>query len=134
MVGVYLGDFVHDVAIGDKEVEVAVVVVVEKIGAKAQRFVAILGQAGALGDVVELSLPIVTVQGISLLGKVGHKNILQPVVVPIPELHPHASFGQAVLVVAPSGVEADLGKAVPLVLVEKVHSAIVGHVHVGVAV
>ena len=79
-------------------------------------------------------MPIVAVQGIGLLGKVGHKNILQSVVVPIPELHSHASFGQAILVVASSGVEADLGKAILLVLVEKVHRAVVGHINVGVAV
>ena len=121
-------------AVGGEQVEVAVVVVVEELGAKAEGPVRGIGQPQALGGDGELALAVVAVEGIGFKGEVGDEEVEIAIVVVVAKIDAHARVGVPVLVVASAGNQADFGEGAVLVGVEEVHGAVVSHVDVGVAV
>ena len=131
---IHFRNAVDDVAVGCEEVEVAVVVVVEKLGAKAEGSIRGIGQPEALGGNGELALAIVAVEGVGLKGEVGDEKVGVAIAVVVAKIDAHTGVGVSVLVVTRTGNQADLGEGAVLVGVEEVHGAVVGYVDVGVAV
>ena len=85
------GDLVLYVPVGHVQIEVAVVVVVEKVRPKAEEAVARIGQPSRGRHILEEN-PFIAVEGIGLVGKIGDKQVKVAVVVVIPKIHSHAGF------------------------------------------
>ena len=123
------------VAIGRKEVLIAVVVKVEKPCAPSHLGNALRRNARYEGYVEKKSTALIFVQGIVLAFKVGDKNIEVPIVVVIADRRAHAPLFGAVAAIGHARAEALIDKgSVALILVQIVGSRVVGDENIGPAI
>ena len=113
-------------AVDDKEVEPAVVVVVEELGAPANIRQARRGGSGSEGHVDKVLAAFVAVEDVVLLGEVAHEQVQMTVVAKIAHGHAHAPLLTAVLADRDPERKRDLlERAVAEVAVEKVRVCVV---------
>ena len=128
-------DFVFDVAVGDKNVGPAVVVVVEEETAKTQR-----DQGGAADFrprrfIHEQPVALVVIERKHLVGEVGDDDAGMAGAVVVGGVHAHAGAGHAIFAEGDSRRDALLLKgSVVLVQVQLVGLRVVGQQNVGPAV
>ncbi|HEU4401055.1 MAG TPA: hypothetical protein VFT43_03015 [Candidatus Polarisedimenticolia bacterium] len=128
-------DVVDDVAVGDEQVEMAVVVGIEEEGPEAESQERRAAHPRAEGAVREDAAAVVVVELVGLLRQVGHEEVEAAVVVVVGHVGPHAGLRQAVLGERHAGQLADLLEgAVAAVAPEEVRRVVVGDVEVLVAV
>ena len=124
-----------DGAIGDEEIERAVVVVVDPVGAEAGAGRGRRRQAGARPRVLEVPLAVVGVEREGLADDVGDEQILVAVEIEIARCDPHAAFGIPFEVDRRARQQAIVDeRAVPAIDPELVGRGVVGDVEVGPAV
>ena len=82
-----------EVAIGDEDVEPAVVVAVEEGGAEAEERPHDAVEPGAGGGVGEEPAAVVAVEGVDVLREIGHEEVEVAVVVVVAAVHTHAGLG-----------------------------------------
>ena len=103
-------------AIGNEEVDVGVVVIVEPIGTKADVQKTGLGHACGERDIGKNALPLVVIEGVGLQVQVGDNDVQPPIAIEICRVGTHPRFGLAILVVAHTGQQGVVEKgAVTLV-------------------
>ena len=123
-----------DVAVGDEEVRVAVVVDVGEHGSPAEG-VGVDGKAGGVGLVGESAVGLGTVKGGGVVGEVGLEEIEAAVGVVVGGGGAHAGLLAAVLVEGGTDVGGDVGEgAVVIVAIEDGRGGVAGDVDVGPAV
>ena len=121
-------------AVGDVNVEVAVVVDVEQLGAEPERQEA-GAEPGLLRDVFEQAVAAVLVERVQLLGEVGDEQLGKAVAIDVAAVDAHARLRLAVDVEADAGGIGDvLEGAVAVVAIEEIAHEIVGDVDVDVGV
>jgi hypothetical protein len=124
-----------DVAVDHEEVEPAVVVVVEKAVAPADKGNGGLGDSGLVADVGKARVAVVVVEHLIVVAKVGDEKIEQAVVLVVARGNAHGGDLAAVLVQREARrVALVVEGAVALVDVEKVGLGVVAHQQVGLAV
>src|ERR1039458_3563479 len=117
---------VGDVTVGAEDVQTAVVVEVEQLGAERQRQKARL-QSGFEGHVLELQFAQVAVQRVVLARKGGEEDVGKAVAVKIGDLGSHAGHRLAVHIeTGARGVRNVLERAVALVAVKEIAHAVIG--------
>ena len=122
-------------AIGDKEIAVAVVVDIDKARAPRQIGYAALAQASEKGLIDKGTVAEVFVERIGLPLEVGDKEIGKTIVVVIAHIDAHPRLDIAVLVVGGTGQQALFGEAARAVVdIEEVQGLVVGQVEIGIAV
>ena len=123
-----------DVAVGDEDVEPAVVVHVEEADAPAE-VAGVDAEAGEVGVVVEVAAAEVQIEGVGVAGEVGLDDVEEAVAVEVSDGNAHAGLGLAVGRVGDAGLDGDVFEgAVLLVLVEGGGGGVVGDVDVGPAI
>ena len=129
-----VGDRV-DVAVGDDEVEPAVVVVIGEGGPPAEERDARTGDARRIADVREEALAVVVVEDVVVVGEVRDVEVVAPVVVVVADGHAHVGLLAPRLVQGRArGVADVLERAVAAVAVEVVRRGVVGHEEIEPAV
>src|SRR5262249_9350075 len=124
-----------DMAVGGKDVEPAVIVVVEKAGSPAQKGIFGIGELGADGDVGEIAAAIVAIEGVVIVGKVGDVKADAAAVIVVAGGDAHGSLFAAVVIEGEAGKVADVfERAVVLVAVEIFGHRIIGHCQVEPAI
>ena len=128
-------DIAFQVAIGDKQIAVAVVVGIEKARPPRQIGNRALAQPGEEGLIDKGAVAEVFVQGIGLPLKVGDEKVVVAVVVVVAHVNAHARFDVAVLVVRHAGQQCFFGKVAGAVVeIQEVQGLVVGQVEIGVAI
>ena len=123
-----------DVAVGDHDVEPAVVVHVEEADAPAE-IAGVDADAGEVGAVVEVEAAEVLVEGFGVSGEVGLDDVEEAVAIEVSDGDAHAGLGLAIGRVGDAGFDGHILEcAVLLVLVEGGGGGVVGDVDVGPAV
>ena len=123
-----------DVAVGDEDVEPAVVVHVEEADAPAEK-AGVDAEAGEVGAVVEVEPAQVQVERIGVAGEVGLDDVEEAVAVVVADGDAHAGLRLAVGRVGDAGFDGHIfERAVLLILVEGGGGGVVGDVDVGPAV
>ena len=123
---------VDDVAVDDRQIQVAVVVEVEERDAEADERQRGRPEAALHRGVGEDAAAVVAEQAVRLELVVGHDEIEPSVAVVVGELGAHAGARLAVARHRDARREADLGEAAAaLVVEEEVRHRVVGHEHVG---
>ncbi len=133
-VGLIQLDVVHDVTVGDVNVQVTVVVHVVELGTEAERDEAGT-QTGLRRYVLEQALAEVGVERVQLFGEVGDEEIRETIAVDITAIDAHTRLRLTVGVEADTRGVGNVGeRAVAVVAVQEVPHHVVGDVDVGVPV
>ena len=107
------------VAVGDEDVGPAIVVVVEKLRAKAQIRIADRSNARRAGHVSELAVAIVVIEIVFIVGEIGLHYVGPAVAIVVRGINAHAGLFVAVGTVGYSGLGADFGESsLAIVVVE----------------
>src|ERR1700674_3701875 len=116
-----------DVAIGDENIEETVIVEVEEAGSPCEKWNRGVAEAGAEGNVGEISAAVVAVKGLVIVGEGGDEEVKLAVAIVIADADAHGSLCAAFFV---NGEAAEvayvLERAVVAVAVEIVRSGVVG--------
>ncbi len=134
--GVEVGavDLRVDVAVGDEDVEPAIVVEVDEADAPAE-IAGVEAEAGEVGVVFKGAVAEVEVEGVGVAGEVGLDDVEQAVAVEVADGDAHAGLRLAVGRVGDAGFDGQVFEgAVLLVLIEGGGGGVVGDVDVGPAV
>ena len=124
-------DIVEDVAVGGKQVEIAIEVGVEKLGAKPEEGQRRKAHPGGKGR-HRKETPFAPIERIRLGLEIGHRQIEYAVAVVVAPIYPHARFHLPILTISHPGQSRPFGEGpVVAVVVEEVAHGIVGHVDVG---
>ena len=121
-------------SVGDKQIEIPIVVEIHELRTKTERTITRLGQPQQVRLVDETTPILVAVQRVRLASEVGDEEVLVTVVVEVPEVHSHAGLFLTVLIVAPSRRQTDFDKMAAAILIQKVHRRVVGDVDVRVPI
>ena len=127
----YLG---IDVAVGDEEVLVLVVVVIEETRAKGQVGQARLGETSHSAGHGKGAVAAIAVEGVVIVLKMGHQKIAKPVAVVVSIGNAHARLCYPLGTESRARGDAHFAEGVALVAVEEVGRGVVGHVQVWIAV
>ena len=127
-------DVVVEVAVGYKQVAVAIVVVVDEEGTPREELQAGNPQPSLKGHVGEKPIAEVAVEAVGFPLVVGDKKVKSAVAVVVSHVNPHARQRLARVVIGDPGQRADLGKSAPVVAVKQVGGAVAGRVQVEIAV
>ena len=120
-----------DVAVGDEEVLVLVVVVIEKTRAKGQVGQARLGEAGRSAGHGKGPVAAIAVQGVVVVLKVGDQKVAVAVAIAVPIRDAHAGLRPALGTESGTSLHADVAElAVSFVPIEKIGGRVIGHVEV----
>ena len=123
-----------DVAVGEEDVEPAVVVEVDEPGAPAEP-PRVEAEAAGERPVLAEAVPEVGVQRRRVAGEVGLDDVEGAVAIVVADADAHARLRLAVLAVGAAGADADVGeRAVVVVAIERARVRIVRDVDVGPAV
>ena len=121
-----VGDGV-DVAVGNEDVEKAIVVKVEKTGAPGKKRNCEVTEAGTKGDVCEIGAAVVAIKRFVVVGKGSDEKVELTVAIVIAEGDAHGGLGAAFSVDSETTVIAHIFKrAVATVAIEVVGCGIVG--------
>src|SRR5260370_3575052 len=116
-----------DVAVGDEDVEKAIVVKVEKAGAPGKKRNCGVTEAGAEGDVCEIGAAVVAIKRFVVVGKGGDEKVELAVAIVIAEGNAHGGLGAAFFVDSETTLIAHIFKrAVATGAIEVVGCGIVG--------
>src|SRR5207247_2498796 len=116
------------VAVGEKQVEVAVVVVIEEFHSPAAHQPSGHADAGGHRHVIENFIVAVAVESVHFLVYVRYKQVHPTVLIVVRRVHAHAGAGAAVGAVPDVGLKADLLElSFAAVREEKVRHGVVGH-------
>ena len=127
-------DIVVQVAVGDEDVRVAIIVVVEEGRPPGEYLETGNAQARLEGDVGEEALADVAVEAVSLPLIVGDEDVEQSVVIVVPHIHTHPGQRLAGVVVGHASQVADFAESATFVAIEEIRRAIAGDVEVQVFV
>src|SRR5690348_644309 len=106
--GIIQFDRVHVMSLGDQEIILAIIIIIEKANAPAGVKSCDAPQIRIVGNVGKSAVAVISVQGVRLIGEIGDQQIGQAVVVVVGEIHSHARIGAAVSVGGDAGSQADL--------------------------
>src|SRR5579859_3140702 len=121
-----VGDGV-DVAVGDEDVQKAIVVKVEKAGAPGEKRNCRVTETGAERDVCEIAVAVVAIKRFIVVGKGGDEKVELAVAIVIAEGDAHGGLGAAFFVDSETTLIAHIFKgAVATVVIEVVGCGIVG--------
>src|SRR5580704_260932 len=95
-------------AIGDEEIDVSVVVIIEEFNSPSAHQTSDASDAHAFGGVVKGVVVIVAVDRIHFLIHVGDEKILPAILIKIGRVNAHPGSRAAILTVGDSGVEPNL--------------------------
>ena len=101
-------DFVVRVSIGNEQVSVAVVVVVEEFHAPAAHQSRQAPKAHGSGHVLEAEVVSVAIDRIHFLIHIGYEKILPAILIEIRRIDPHAGSFAALLAVGHAGFEPNV--------------------------
>src|SRR5579864_7815715 len=122
-------------SIRDNYVHPAIVVVVEKLHAKAKKRNADRPKSGGPSLVGEAGVVVVVVEVVGIVGKVGFYQVWPAVIVVIGAVHPHAGLGQAVGAESHSGLHSHLREpSFAVVVVKPTGAGVIGDVKIEAAV
>ena len=125
----------HDVPVGDRDIEMRVVVVVEERDAEADVRTRGGPDAAAHGGIREHFAIDVEKQAVHLGFVIGHDQTETPGAGEVAESRPHAGLGFSIGGDRHAGGATDVGeRAVPVVAEEEIGHRVVGHEHVRPAV
>ena len=132
--GADLPDLRVDVAVGEEDVEPAVVVEVGKARTPSEP-ARVEPETRLEGLVFTTPLPGIGVERRGVAGEVGLHDVQPPVAIEVADADAHAGLRLAVLAVRAAGSDADVfERAVVAVAVQRARVGVVGHVDVGPAV
>ena len=123
------------VPVGDVQIQISIVVVVQKTRAEGQHAQGLFPQSGRKGHIAEQPTPIIPIQRIALPLEAGCEKVQIPVVVVVPEIRAHPRLPLPILVVRYSGSERYLReRPISVVPIQKIGHHIVGYKQVRIAV
>ena len=123
---------VHYVALRGEQILPPVVVKVHEADTPAGVEIRECGHPGLHGPVGKQAMAVIAIKRVVLSGEVGDDDVGVPIVVEVPEIHPHAGDTLAVVGERDTRFEASLGKLLPAIVVEEeLFHAVVGHHDVG---
>src|ERR1700740_1391306 len=105
-----LFDAVVWVAVGDKEIEIPIVIVVEKLQAPAAHQTSSAAQTHWSREIFKRQVVVVLVDGIHFLIDIGDEEVLPAVLVEIGGVYAHAGAFAAILAEGDTGLQADFLK------------------------
>src|ERR1039457_6480348 len=105
--------------VGDQQVEIAVIVVVEKLEAPSAHELGCVGNTRRAGDVVEAFVVFVPIESVEFVIQIGHEQIHPTVPIKVSGIDAHAGASPSPFAVGNPTGETDLLKAVPLAVDEK---------------
>ena len=127
-------DVFVDVAVGDVEIGVAIVVGVEEIDAKSQLVQAVGHYARGQRFVGKHPAARVVVQGVALPLEIGHRQVEEAIAIAVGHIHAHRPFGLAAGIVRHTSHQPYFHKATAVVAPEKIRGGVVALKQIGIAI
>src|SRR5690348_8615239 len=123
-----------DVAVGNKKIFPAIVVVIEKTNSEAE-ILGVYAEPGSQACVLERTVPVIAIQNRNLIGEVCARNVEPAVAVIIADCDAHAGQSHAVFIESASRGDRRFSKrSVMVVAIEKAGRSIARYIYVGPAV
>src|SRR6185437_12978269 len=118
-IGINLLNEIVGMAVGNHEIKIAVVVVVEELEPPAAHEFAGGGNSGFTSDVVERLIMFVAVERVELMIEVGDEHVHEAILVEISGVDSHAGPSLAAFAERDTGCESDLLEVLPLLILEQ---------------
>src|SRR5262249_54903680 len=125
----------HDVAVADEQVLVAVEIEVEEARSEADIVLSENGKAGCDAGIRELTPAPITIEAVELMLKIGDQYGKAAGAIVVRDINAHAPLGIAIAVIGQTGFGADLLKpAAAAIEIKQIAASVIGHKNVGLAV
>src|SRR5215468_3128930 len=105
-----LFDLVIRMSVGNEQIEISIVVIVEKLYSPSAHEPCHASKPHWLSQIVKRKVMIAVVDGIHLLVNIGYKEVLPAVLIEIGRIDSHARAGSPILAVGNTGFESHLLK------------------------
>ena len=121
-----------DVAVGDEQILVAVAIDIEELSGPPHEREAAASQAACRGDVLEVAVAEIAIEGVGVVLEVGDEDVEPAVIVEVGRRGPHARLLATVAAVSGAAEQSPvLQRPVSGAAVQEVDVGIVGNVDLG---
>src|SRR5580704_9932035 len=120
-------DLVVGMSVGEKQVEVAVVIVIKELGTPTAQEPRRAADAERASHVVKCEIVIVVIDGIHFLVDIRHKKVLPAILIIVRRIDPHARSRTSVLAISDTGVKADFFELPFAIEKNKIREGVIGH-------